>query len=214
MMNLISFLFILLFSPLAYAQQAEPSVPADGLALVYSDEPSEVAAYYRVKPGDTLAKIAKAHGTTVELIKKKNSLKSNIIREDKYLLLLTKPFQIYISKHLNQLKVKLGGRLIKVYPVSTGKAETTTPLGEFEIRSRYPNPIWFHHGDIVPAGSPKNFLGTRWLGFNIPQYGIHGTIYPELIGQSVSGGCVRMKNKDIEELYNYIPIGTKVLIEE
>ena len=215
MMNLIGFLFVLLFCPLVYGQQqVTPPDLVDDLAFVYSDEPSSETVYYRVKPGDTLGKIAKAYGTTVELIKKKNSLKNNKIKDDQYLLLLAKPFQMHIIKHLNQLKLEFNGRLIKVYPISTGKAQTTTPLGQFEIRSRYPNPIWFHHGDIVPAGSPKNFLGTRWLGFNIPQYGIHGTIYPELIGQSVSGGCVRMKNQDIEELYAIIPIGTKVSIEE
>jgi lipoprotein-anchoring transpeptidase ErfK/SrfK len=67
---------------------------------------------------------------------------------------------------------------------------------------------------VVPPRSPENFLGTRWLGFNIPKYGIHGTIYPELIGQSVSGGCVRMRNEDVEELYAIIPVGTKVVIKD
>ena len=49
---------------------------------------------------------------------------------------------------------------------------------------------------------------------NIPQYGIHGTVEPELIGKSVSGGCVRMRNADVEELYMLIPEGTKVLVED
>ena len=44
--------------------------------------------------------------------------------------------------------------------------------------------------------------------------GIHGTIQPDLIGQQVSHGCVRMLNKDVEELYDIVPIGAKVLITE
>ena len=74
------------------------------------------------------------------------------------------------------------------------------------------NPVWYHKGEIVPPGTPDNFLGTRWLGFDLPQYGIHGTVEPQLIGQSVSHGCVRMHNEDVEELFTYIPYGTKVKI--
>lgn len=46
-----------------------------------------------------------------------------------------------------------------------------------------------------------------WYG-----YGIHGTDQPESIGQAVSHGCVRMLNRDIEELYPRVPIGTMVNI--
>ncbi len=169
---------------------------------------------YEVKNGDTIRKIAKKFGTTVELIKKRNRLKDNKIRVHQELSLWVTPLIIHVNKKTNQLRVVLKGKTIKTFPVSTGKSETTTPLGQFVIQERYPNPVWFHHGEIVPAGSPDNFLGTRWLGFNIPKYGIHGTIYPELIGQSVSGGCIRMKNADVEELYDVIPVGTKVIIEE
>lgn len=181
--------------------------------IVHSNVITPETVLYEVKPGDTLGKISKMYGTTIELIMKKNRLKNHKIRDGQTLSVWHAPFKLHINKQSNQLTVELNGKSIKTYPVSTGKLETTTPLGEFEVRYRYPNPVWFHHGDIVPAGSPQNFLGTRWLGFNIPKYGIHGTIYPELIGQSVSGGCVRMKNEDVEELYDIIPIGTKVTIE-
>ena len=118
------------------------------------------------------------------------------------------------NKTFNRLYLKAGGVLIKEYPVSTGKSSAQTPLGIFLIQSRYPYPTWFHKGVVVPGGAPDNFLGTRWLGLDKPQYGIHGTIFPEQIGQSVSKGCIRMKNEDIEELYEFIPIGTVVVITE
>ena len=58
-------------------------------------------------------------------------------------------------------------------------------------------------------------FGTRWLGLNVPwgQYGIHGTNKPSLIGKNVSGGCIRMQNKDVESLFLLIPTGTIVYIE-
>ncbi|MBM3248214.1 MAG: L,D-transpeptidase, partial [Candidatus Omnitrophica bacterium] len=55
-------------------------------------------------------------------------------------------------------------------------------------------------------------LGTRWMGFDIPEYGIHGTTEPESIGKQATKGCVRMINKDVEELYSILPVGTEVTI--
>ncbi len=180
--------------------------------IIVSDINTAETISYSVKPGDTLGKIAQVHGTTIELIKKRNKLKDDRIIDKQLLSLWVAPFRLDVDKSDNILKVYLNDKVIKNYPVSTGKSETVTPVGNFIIKYRYPNPTWFHHGEIVPASSPKNFLGTRWLGFNKEKYGIHGTIYPELIGQSVSGGCVRMKNQDVEELYDLIPVGTKVTI--
>jgi len=65
---------------------------------------------------------------------------------------------------------------------------------------------------VVPPESPQNVLGTRWLGFDLQGYGIHGTVEPETIGQQVTAGCVRMVNEQVEELYTIVPIGTKVKI--
>ncbi len=184
------------------------------LALIVSDQNSPETLEYIVQPGDTLGSIARAKKTTLELLKGRNHLTSDTIRPGQRLSLWNSPFEILIDKTHNTLQLKTANQIVKTYPVATGKQQTTTPLGEFTIQHRYPNPVWFHHGEIVPPGSPENFLGTRWLGFNKPKYGIHGTIQPELIGQSVSGGCVRMRNEDVEELYDLVPVGTKVTIVE
>ncbi|WP_330602875.1 L,D-transpeptidase family protein [Anaerosolibacter carboniphilus] len=57
-------------------------------------------------------------------------------------------------------------------------------------------------------------FGTRWMGLNVPwgRYGIHGTNNPSSIGRSASHGCIRMRNKDVEDLYRYIKIDTPVTI--
>lgn len=51
-------------------------------------------------------------------------------------------------------------------------------------------------------------------GLNVPwgEFGIHGTLNPNSLGWASSHGCIRMKNEDAAELYNIIPIGTKVII--
>ena len=52
------------------------------------------------------------------------------------------------------------------------------------------------------------------MGFDTdPHYGLHGTLHPETIGQQVTAGCVRLKNQDVEELFNILPVGTQVVIQ-
>lgn len=191
-----------------------PVPPPFSLEDIFSDKTVPQTVIYQVQPGDTLAKIAARHHTTTDLIKISNHLASDMIYVGERLRVWTEPFSIVISKTENILLLQCAGKTIKRYVVATGIGNNT-PTGEFTITSRLENPVWYKkgRGAILPD-DPENPLGTRWLGFDKPQYGIHGTIYPELIGQQVSHGCVRMLNEDVEELYSLIPIGTRVLITD
>ena len=73
------------------------------------------------------------------------------------------------------------------------------------------------NGNIVipPFGTNqrkyKDVLGTHRLNLG-DGYALHGTDAPQSIGQSVSHGCVRLRNEDIETLYRMVPVGTPVYI--
>jgi lipoprotein-anchoring transpeptidase ErfK/SrfK len=73
------------------------------------------------------------------------------------------------------------------------------------------------NGNIVipPYGTTQRrylgVLGTRRLELG-DGYGIHGTDHPESIGKAASHGCVRLRNEDIEKLYDMVPVGTPVFI--
>ncbi len=167
---------------------------------------------YKVEPGDTLSKIAKKYRTTVDLIKRSNLLKDDTIRAHSKLKVSTAKYNILIDKSQNILTLLSGGDTItKAYKVSTGK-NNSTPVGTFDIVNRIKDPVWYAQGAIVPAESPKNILGSRWLGLSERGYGIHGTTEPESLGQQSTQGCIRMLNEDVEELYTIIPIGTRVTI--
>lgn len=166
---------------------------------------------HEVVTGDTLGKIAKKYNTTVEFIQKSNNLKSDVIRIGQKLRIWTSPFNILIDKSQNILILKDGNEVVKVYDVSTGE-NNCTPTGEFTITTKLVDPVWFNRGAIVPPESPQNVLGSRWLGFDLPGYGIHGTIEPETIGQQATAGCIRMRNEEVEELYSIIPKHTQVMI--
>lgn len=91
------------------------------------------------------------------------------------------------------------GKLIRKFPIATGKPQTPSPLGDFQVNEK----------DKWGKG-----FGTSWIGLSVPwgKYGIHGTNRPDSIGRSASGGCIRMRNKDVDELYNMVKVGTPVKI--
>ena len=172
--------------------------------------PSQTTTYV-VNEGDSLTSIARKFGTTVEFIKKENGLASNIIRPGMRLRIWTGKFSILVDKSQNLLTLKSNAEVIKTYRVSTGK-NNITPVGTFKIVNKLVNPAWTREGKVIPFGSPENILGTRWLGFDVPGYGLHGTTQPRTIGQQATAGCVRMFNKDAEELCDLLPLGTEITI--
>lgn len=127
-----------------------------------------------------------------------------------------------------------GDRLLRAYRVAVGRPwtrlgevtrKTETPTGDFVITHKVQDPFWYPPAWFrkekgwppdyrVPSG-PGNPLGSRWLSFWRPGaegYGIHGTIDPDAIGTAVSLGCVRMLNRDVEELFDLVAGGTPVRV--
>jgi lipoprotein-anchoring transpeptidase ErfK/SrfK len=64
------------------------------------------------------------------------------------------------------------------------------------------------------AGGPGNPLGARALYLGQTVYRIHGTNQPDTIGHAVSSGCFRLVNADVIDLYDRVPVGTKVIIKQ
>ncbi len=182
--------------------------------LLFSKKEAGAHEMYTVKPGDSLAKIAKKYNTTIGLLMRSNGLQNSIIRVEEKLKVSTAEYSIRVDKSDHTLTLLSDGKFFKAYPVAVGKTNSLTPVGSFSIDSKLENPTWFHKGKAIPSGEPENILGTRWLGFSIPSYGIHGTTLPETIGSDATSGCIRMFNKDVEELYDIIPIKTWVTITD
>ncbi|MCX6357146.1 MAG: L,D-transpeptidase family protein [Candidatus Aureabacteria bacterium] len=169
---------------------------------------------YVIRRGDTLQRIAKRYGTTVDLLKEMNRerLKSGRLQPDQRIKVNISKFSVVVSKSANTLTLKADDRMVKIYPVGTGK-QGSTPAGEFKITDKVVEPDWYKPGGgRIPYGDPGNLLGTRWIAIDCRGYGIHGTWEPETIGKKVSAGCVRMHNKDVEELFTMLPVGTPVTI--
>ena len=185
------------------------------LSIITSNVPAPQTLLHEVVPGDSLGKLSKQYNTTKELIKKTNVLRSDVIRVGQKLRIWNAPFNVLVKKGQNILMLKIGDEVLKVYHVSTG-ANNITPVGNFKIATKLANPVWFKPGGApVPPESPENVLGTRWMGFDTdPHYGIHGTTQPDKIGQQVTAGCVRMINAQVEELFDLLPVGTQIVIQD
>ncbi|MFH1191662.1 MAG: L,D-transpeptidase family protein [Candidatus Omnitrophota bacterium] len=183
------------------------------IKLLFSSALTPKSIIYQIRPGDTLNKIAREHKTTTELIMKSNNLNSALIIPGRKIKIWNAPFNILVDKSQNILLLKNGEEIFKSYIVSTGK-DNCTPVGTFKIINKLVNPTWFKAGAVVPPESTQNVLGTRWMGFDLAGYGIHGTIEPKELGKQVTQGCVRLSNADVEELYSIVPAGTEVSVIE
>ncbi len=64
------------------------------------------------------------------------------------------------------------------------------------------------------AGGPGNPMGAAALYLGSTVYRIHGTNMPNTIGMAISSGCFRLVNADVQDLYNRVPVGTKVVIRQ
>lgn len=196
-------------------QTAQEEVDALNVRMLFSPKPTPGSAAYQVKKGDNLTRIAKKFNTTAELITKANGLSSSSLSVGQKLKVPTLKFGIVVDKSQNILMLKADGGIFKTYRASTGKESSPTPAGSFTVTSKIIDPPWYPQGKkMIPSGDPRNVLGSRWLGLSKPSYGIHGTTDPGSIGRSVTDGCVRLKNSDIEELYAIVPEGTEVVIAE
>ena len=120
---------------------------------------------------------------------------------------------------------KDGRRVMYTYPIGIGKVGWATPAGTTKIVSKRKDPYWTPpasvrkehaaEGDPLPARvppGPDNPLGTRAMNLGWPTYLIHGTNKPAGVGVRASHGCIRMLPEDIDQLYEMVPVGTKVTV--
>jgi hypothetical protein len=148
--------------------------------------------------------------------------------DDVYLRVVVQENSIYLLR---------GKKVIKRYPVATGKGsfleynlkhgggwKFDTPVGVFTIGRKETNPVWYAPDwfyiekglGIPPGNSPKRYfpgdMGTHaiYLGDGLA---IHGTKNQDSVGRPVSHGCMRMDKGDIAEVFEQVKVGTKVLIQ-
>ncbi len=114
---------------------------------------------------------------------------------------------------------------VQTYPISIGRQNWSTPLGETRIVAKIRNPAWYPPASIraehaaqgeplprVVAAGPDNPLGLFALRLGLPGYLLHGTNKPYGIGMRVSHGCIRLYPEDIRKLFAAVRRGAPVYL--
>ncbi|MEG1423492.1 MAG: S-layer homology domain-containing protein [Romboutsia sp.] len=128
----------------------------------------------------------------------------------------TNEVYLVVNSKTNYMGYYKNGDLIKEFRVSTGTRKAPTPNGKHKIVNRIVNRPYYTGG--IPGGSPNNPLGNRWMGLHVGStygttYGVHGNNNENSIGKNVTGGCIRMHNNDIRWLFDQVPTGAYVIVD-
>jgi L,D-transpeptidase-like protein len=121
------------------------------------------------------------------------------------------PYRLVLNRQALTLTLKRRCTELRTYPVGLGTKETPTPVGHFYLTSLLqpptPDSVYGSFAYGLSGYSPA-IRDWKWGGL----IGLHGTNDPSSVGKLTSHGCIRMRNKDIEQLVEILPLGTPISI--
>lgn len=204
--------FIFVPGQLLCQELNKKEIGENNIRHLFSKKLDSDSFYYTPKENERLYDISKKFNMTRELLIEINGIENSEKIPEK-LKIVPPQFSILIERGRNTLALYRNGKFFKEYTVATGR-DFSTPMGKYLITSKLIRPPWIFKGKVINPKNPAYPLGTRWMGLSGTRIGIHGTKNPEHIGQYVSKGCIRMFNRDVEELFKIISFGTEVTIKE
>lgn len=178
-----------------------------------------------VAKGDTLARIAARHGTPYDLLLRLNpGVDPRRLAIGARLAVLDAtavPLRLDVRLQQTRLLVWRGDILVLACPVGVGAGGTPTPTGATRLAVRAKDPEWRDPatGTVHPPRSPGNLLGGYWLGFDpgpdgrFRSIGCHGWTGEDpsrWLGQGGSRGCLRLRQQDIQDLYELLLPGVAI----
>jgi len=175
-----------------------------------------------VQPGENLFRLGLRYGTTAAAIRAANGLSSDLIYVGQRLVIpgvgvgvppITPspapvqgaPGEKWIDINLSRqtLTAYVGQTPVFTAVVSTGTSRTPTVVGTYSIYVKYLS---------TPMSGPGYYLpNVPYTMYFYRGYGIHGTYWHNNFGTPMSHGCVNMRTPDAQWLYNWAPVGTKVV---
>ncbi len=115
---------------------------------------------------------------------------------------------ISVNLKTQTLAYSLGGKVLEQFPISSGLPRTPTPAGDFEVLQKRPV--------VHYLGPDFDFPNTKWnLKFkngSALSYYVHGAYWHSAFGKPRSHGCVNVSYENMERLYTWAQVGTKVKI--
>ena len=197
-----------------FATDMEGGDPGAGVGLEGAPRPA------RIQNGETISgsypKTAKVRpASSGGAVRPRNDSSANRVPGDDGAAPAQSQVHLDVNPDSFEMTVFVDGDPVWRFPVGLGR-DGSTPSGHFTIHNKIAQPDWYHQGDSVPYGDPRNPLGESWMGLAADStplsYGIHPTNEPDSVGDAMGAGCIRMRPEDAETLFRFCPIGATVHI--
>jgi hypothetical protein len=213
---------------------AIPNLPADQAkqitdlldqlagTVIYSRQ-HYLAPPYRTRPGDTIDAIAKKYNVPWQLLAKINGLmppgasiadtatKDQPLPEGKELKVLKGPFNAVVQLDKRELTLMVQDRYAGRFPIGVGR-DIPKLDGEYTVGAKTLNPTYYGPDGInIAPSDPKNPLGGAWIGLT-DRIGIHGAADPQSIGRDSNRGTICVGDRDLQDLYGILSVGSRVTI--
>jgi lipoprotein-anchoring transpeptidase ErfK/SrfK len=163
-----------------------------------------------VQQGQMLSSIAKEYNVPWQYLAKLNRTDAKRIKPGQKLKVIKGPFSAVVDLSDFELTIHAHGYVVKRYQVGIGR-DNSSPYGQFKVQDKLTDPTYYGPTQVIEHDDPENPLGEYWISIG-DSFGIHGTIDPNSIGKAESEGCIRLRNEDIAEVYDFLSVGSDVTI--
>jgi LysM repeat protein len=218
-------LSILYVNPKLPADQAKQVIELlDQLAgtVIYSRQ-SYLAPPHVVQPGETIDLVAQKYKVPWQLLARINGLmspgasnsdetvKDQPLPAGKELKVIEGPFDAIVSLDKRQLTLMVQNRYAGRFSIGIGRDQPNLD-GQYKVGEKKLNPTYYGpDGITIGPNDPKNPLGSAWIGLT-DRIGIHGTADSQNIGRDDNRGTICVSDRDLQDLYGILSVGSRVTI--
>jgi hypothetical protein len=213
---------------------ANPDLPADQTkqitelldqlagTVIYSRQ-SYLEPPYAVQPGDTIERVAQRYKVPWQLLARINgllppgvpiadeTLKDQPLPAGKELKVVQGPFDAVVQLGKRQLTLMVQNRYAGRFPIGVGRDQAKLD-GEYTVGMKTLNPPYYGpDGVTINANDPQNPLGSAWIGLT-DRIGIHGAVDPQSIGRDNNRGTICVGDRDLQDLYGILSVGSRITI--
>jgi len=170
-----------------------------------------------VRPGESLQQIAEAYKVPWQLLARINGIQDPAsVAPGTELKVVRGPFNALVDVSKYELTLMLGGRYAGRFAVGLGRDQPQQE-GAYTVTAKAEGPQYYGPGNVqVGPNDPNNPLGKYWIGLNGANnttLGIHGTNNPATIRRNDGQGGICLGDRDIEDVFSILSVGSRVVIQ-
>jgi len=212
--------------PVEYAQKVTDVLDQLAGTVIYSPQ-HLLEPPYQVRQGDTLESIAQAHNIPWPLVANINGIRVSrleqvrdprFLQPGRELKVVRGPFTAVVDLDRYELTLLLDGRYAGRFPIGLGE-DYDIREGAYVVSNQTVNPEYYGPDRTrVDADDPNNPYGELWIGLGNEageslSIGLHGTNDPRNLHQTGGRGSIRLGERDIEDVFGILSIGSRVVIQ-